>query len=83
MKRRTRRATTEYAFTVMYELIRDGGYQVTAPALPGLVTYGRTFDEAREMARDAIQCYLESLQKEHERIPSENSVVQERMTVLL
>ena len=34
------------------------GYQVTVPLLPGLITYGRTLAEAREMARDAIRCYI-------------------------
>lgn len=49
--------TKEYSYTVVYEPAKEGGYQVAVPLLPGLVTYGRTFDEAREMARDAIQCY--------------------------
>ena len=53
------------------------GYQVTVPLLPGLVTYGRTLNEAREMARDAITCYLEGLRKDGERIPDENSTIQE------
>jgi hypothetical protein len=35
------------------------GYQVTVPLLPGLITYGRTLGEAREMARGAIRCQLE------------------------
>jgi|SRR3989441_6085570 len=35
------------------------GYQVTVPLLPGLITYGRTLAEAREMARDAILCHVE------------------------
>jgi predicted RNase H-like HicB family nuclease len=40
------------------------GYQVTVPLLPGLTTYGRTLAEAREMARDAILCNVEALEKE-------------------
>ncbi len=34
------------------------------PALPGCVTEGDPLDEAREMAKDAIRCYLESLDKD-------------------
>ncbi len=49
--------TNEYSFTVIYEPVKGGGYQVTVPLLQGLVTYGRTFDEARFMARDAIVCH--------------------------
>lgn len=49
-----------------YEVIFDpngDGYTITVPKLPGLVTEGKNLREAREMARDAIRCYLESLLK--------------------
>ena len=54
---------TEYGYTVIYEALSEGGYQVIVPALPGIVTYGRNIDEAREMARDAIVCHLRGLLK--------------------
>jgi len=73
--------TTEHTYTIIYEPVRGGGYQVTAPLLPGLVTYGRSFEEAREMARDAIRCYIEALHKDREKIPSERSLVQEKISV--
>ena len=44
----------------------DDGYTVTVPALPGLVTGGRTLEEARGMALEAIRCHLESLLKDGE-----------------
>lgn len=50
-----------------YEVIFDPngeGYTVTVPKLPGLVTEGDNLKEAREMAKDAIRCYLEALLKE-------------------
>jgi antitoxin HicB len=59
------------------------GYQVTVPLLPGLITYGRTLAEAREMARDAILCHLEGLKKDGERIPDESSTIQEKLRVAL
>ena len=42
---------------------------MTCPSLPGLVTYGATIEEARAMAAEAIECYLESLQKDGEPLP--------------
>lgn len=75
--------TTEYSFTVIYEPIKEGGYQAVVPLLPGLVTYGRNFEEVKEMARDAILCHLEALEKDKEEIPMEKSILQERMTVSL
>ena len=59
------------------------GYQVTVPLLPGLITYGRTLAEARQMARDAIRCHLEGLQKDGERIPDEKNAIREKIRVAL
>jgi predicted RNase H-like HicB family nuclease len=54
----------EYRYTVLFEPAEEGGYTVTCPALPGLVTEGDTLEEARAMAAEAIQGYLESLAKD-------------------
>lgn len=59
----------EYNYTVLFDPAEEGGYFVTCPALPGLVTEGDTLEEAREMARDAIRAYLESLVKDGQPIP--------------
>jgi predicted RNase H-like HicB family nuclease len=56
-------------------------YQVTVPVLPGLITFGRTLEEAREMAQDAIRCHLEGLRKSGEPIPDERSAQIEQVRV--
>ncbi|HAF22070.1 MAG TPA: antitoxin HicB [Blastocatellia bacterium] len=67
-------------FTVVITPDVTGGYFVTCPALPGLVTAGDTLEEARAMAKDAIQGYLESLKKDGEAIPTDESIT-ERLTI--
>ena len=67
-------------FTAIFTKESDG-YTVTVPALPGLVTAGRTLEEAKAMAREAIECHLESLRKDGEPIPSEIEVGVERLEV--
>ena len=62
---------TVYNYTVVYEKIQEGGYQVIVPAMPEICTFGATKDEAREMAQDAIRCVLESARRTGEPIPSE------------
>ncbi len=52
-----------YQYEVIFEP-NGAGYTVTVPKLPGLVTEGSSLKEAREMARDAIRCYLEAILKE-------------------
>ena len=64
-------------YTVIMTPDGDGGYVVTCPALPGLVTGGDTLGEAREMAADAIRGYIESLQKDGEPIPTDNPIIEE------
>ncbi|MDP8228203.1 MAG: type II toxin-antitoxin system HicB family antitoxin [Candidatus Electryoneaceae bacterium] len=67
-------------YTAIFESAEEGGYTVTVPALPGLVTEGDTFEEAKEMALDAIRCHLLSLLKRDVHIPEEKTVI-ERLTV--
>ena len=64
-------------YTVLMTPDDAGGYVVTCPALPGLVTGGDTLEEARTMAADAIRGYIESLQKDGEPIPTDNPIVEE------
>ncbi|MDX6384207.1 MAG: antitoxin HicB, partial [Blastocatellia bacterium] len=54
-------ANGRYTFTMVFEPAEEGGYVVTCPALPGLVTEGDTLEEARLMAEDALRGYLESV----------------------
>ena len=59
----------------------EGGYTVLVPALPGCITYGKTVEEAIEMARDAIVGYIESLIEDGEAIPVEEDLIECRLTV--
>lgn len=71
-----------YEYTAFFELNEHGGYTVTVPALPGLVTEGKNLEDAREMAKDAIRCYVEGLKKAKEAIPVERETAQFRLTVV-
>jgi antitoxin HicB len=61
----------------------SSGYQVTVPLLPGVITYGRTEEEAIEMARDAIRCHLSGLRKSGEEIPDEKRAHTTKLRVAL
>jgi antitoxin HicB len=65
-------ANGRYSFTMLFEPAKEGGYVVTCPALPGLVTEGDTLEEARPMAADALRGYLESLLEDGRSIPTDN-----------
>ena len=48
-------------FQLVFEADPQGGSTVTVPALPGCITYGKDMPEARAMAREAIELYLEDM----------------------
>ena len=43
----------------------DPGFTVTSPATPGFVTYGRTLEEAKRMAREGLGFHCECEFLEH------------------
>jgi len=59
----------------------EGGYTVTVPSLPGCVTYGKSIEEATEMAKEAIELYLESLKSHHEEIPNDEGTLEYTLMV--
>jgi antitoxin HicB len=73
----------ECSYTVLFEPAEEGGFVVTCPALPGLVTEGETLEGARAMAEDAIRGNIESLRRDHLPIPSDKAPVKEEIRVLV
>lgn len=64
----------KHRYTVFFEPQMDGTYNVVFPAIPGIVTFGRTLDEARRMAADALKCHLEGLIEDGAALPKEKSL---------
>lgn len=57
-------------FRVLIEPDEDGVFVAECPTLPGCISQGATRDEAMANIRDAIQGYLQSLEKHAEPVPS-------------
>ena len=79
--------TNEYAYNILIEPAEEGGYVVTCPSLRGLATQGETLEEARAMAADAIEGYLELLREDGLSIPASDELfsepIHDRVTVKL
>jgi antitoxin HicB len=69
-------------YTVFFESNEHGGYTVTVPALPGLVTEGKDLEHARTMAKDAVGCYVEGLKKVKEPIPLNRESAQFKISIV-
>lgn len=63
-------------YTVKLESQKEGGYTVTAPALPGCISEGDTLEEALRNIKDAIEGYLFIMAKHKRRVPIEVSEFQ-------
>ncbi|MGH7595219.1 MAG: type II toxin-antitoxin system HicB family antitoxin [bacterium] len=76
-----------YNYTVFFEPLEEGGYNIVVPAIPEICTFGETLEEARTMAEDAIRCYLESAIQLGEEIPRDIAIdrepVKERLAITL
>jgi len=70
-----------YNYTVIFEPVQEGGYDVVVPAIPEICTFGETLEEAKAMAEDAIRCYLECALKEGEAIPEDKEPSVEQIAV--
>jgi predicted RNase H-like HicB family nuclease len=65
------------AYTVLFEYFRESGhegYQVHVPALPEIVTWGRTLDEAKANAQEALECVVGSMRETGEPLPPDVDV---------
>jgi len=63
-----------YSYTIHLEPAEEGGFIVTVPALPAVVTQGESYEEALAMAEDAIRLYLDTLIEDGEAIPIEEPI---------
>ena len=59
----------------------EGYYTVTVPALFGCISQGQTKEQALERAKEAIQGYLESLQRDGVAIPQDVELAEISVTV--
>ena len=60
-------------YTALFEPCEEGGFSVTVPKLPGVVTEGDTFEEATANVKEAIAGYISVLKDEGMEIPDPDS----------
>ena len=57
------------SYFAVFDPAKEGGYNVSFPDFPGCVTFGRTFEEAKEKAKEVLELWLEELASQKQRIP--------------
>ena len=69
MKRKKLGRQALVAYLCSFRPEPEGGFTVTCPKLPPVVTYGETLEEAQANAREAIELYLEVMREDGQPIP--------------
>ena len=67
MKKSLKRKILEYP--AVFSPAIEGGYNVSFPDFPGCVTFGASFEQAKQMAKEALELWIEELQAEHQQFP--------------
>lgn len=50
-----------FDFIAVFQAEPEGGYMVTVPTLPGVVSYGQTIEEAERNIHEAVTLHIENL----------------------
>ena len=58
-------------YTIVVEPEEDGGFLVLVPALPGCFTHGKSIEECKERAAEAIEVHIAGLIADGELVPEE------------
>lgn len=65
-----------HTYKILLNKEPEGQYTATVPALPGCITYGENVEHAIEMAKEAIELYIEELHERGEKIPDNSNTLE-------
>ncbi len=65
-----------HTYKILLNKETEGQYTATVPALPGCITFGENIEHAIEMAKEAIELYIEELQERGEKIPDDSNTLE-------
>ena len=70
-----------HTYKILLNKEPEGQYTVTIPALPGCITYGDNVEHALEMAKEAVELYIEELQERGEKIPDDSNTLEYSISI--
>lgn len=59
----------------------EGQYTATVPSLPGCITFGESIEHAIDMAKEAIELYIEELNDRGEEIPDDSQTFEYSLNI--
>lgn len=82
MTSRTSQTSRSYRIPLVFTPQPDGGYTVTSPVLPELLTEGDTLEEANANVHDAFEAVLEIYAEDGRDLPKEIMVAPSSKIIL-
>ena len=58
-----------HSYFAIFDPAPEGGYDVSFPDFPGCVTFGKTFEEAKDKAAEVLELWIEELNSRKHPIP--------------
>jgi predicted RNase H-like HicB family nuclease len=75
---------TQYAqYLCTFRPNPEGGYAVRCPAFPGLISSGKDLEEARAMAREALELCIEAYRQQGWALPAFDAVPRKTIKELI
>lgn len=65
-----------FTYKIFLQKEEEGGFTVIVPALPGCITFGENLEEAKIMAKEAVELYIEELKERGETIPDDSNTLE-------
>lgn len=72
-----------FLFQIILRPEPEGGFTVIVPSLPGCVSFGETLEDAKSMAQEAIELYVEALKGRDETIIDDTNTLDARLQVTI
>lgn len=60
------------SYYAVFEPNELGGYNISFPDFPGCITFGRNLNEAKKMAKEVLELWLEELSEQKVKIPKKS-----------
>lgn len=68
--------TIIYTYKILLHKEAEGSFTVSVPTMPGCITYGEDLDEAINIAKEAIELYLDELKERGEVILDDKNTLE-------
>ncbi len=70
-----------HTYKILLHKEPEGQYTVSVPRLPGCITFGENIDHAIEMAKEAIELYIEELEARGEEVPDDKNTLEYSLNI--